>query len=240
MERQFSDLGLAATRVEATTPADIPADDIERYCDPSLVRPLSVVELACTISHTRCWSTEHWTLVLEDDAALSPRLPAFLGEFEEQQPAAVDLVQFRVRQGREVRTLPDVATVAGVRLYPFRSTLLGAQCYLISPRAARHFLAREDLMARVVDRTLFQPIQAPPGVNRVVADPSLARQLSAIQKTMPGAQSDLRPTRIRRKAPDGFAVANFIDHVRNLPKGIRRRTIPFDGALAWVTGRPSP
>lgn len=85
MERQLAELGLIGHRIEAVTADEISDADAERYCNSGKPTFLRKRELACTQSHERAWTAmidgDHAVaLILEDDAELSPLLPAFLNE----------------------------------------------------------------------------------------------------------------------------------------------------------------
>lgn len=229
MEDQFDAIGLRARRFEAITPADIDAADIARYCGPSLPRPLAPSELACAMSHMQCWQTDAWTLVIEDDAVLSPRLPTFLRAFAEAPPPDIDLVQLEAYMKKPVRILPSTAEVAGVRLHRFR-TAIGGACYLLSPGGARYLLAHPRRFAQPVDITLFRAWLGPArGLRSVLSDPALAMQIRREQPRHAIARSDLEPTRVERMKRPSDSILNALDHLWHLPQGITTKRIHFDG-----------
>lgn len=232
MERQLSALGLSARRIEAVTPTDIGAEELERYCGKSAVRPMAPPELACAMSHVRAWQADRWTLVLEDDAMLSPRLPAFLRAFAENPPD-VDVVKLEIHYRTWLRALPPSGELAGVRLHRFRTTVFGCACYLISPRGARYLTGREDLFREQIDVTMFRVLAMPArGLRTVIADPALAQQLPKTGPNAGEARSDIARSRSQNRAPISFEIAKVVDHLWHLPQGLHRRSIKFDAGAA--------
>jgi len=242
MERQFSDLAVEPVRIEATEPGDITPNDLARYCDSSLEAPLSPQELSCAISHTRCWRTDDdWTLVLEDDAALSPRLTPFLEEFEASPPSNVDIVKLEVlRSGVAVRALPPAGTFAGVGVAVCRTYTPGSAAYLISGHAKRYLLPKPDLLSRPIDRTLFTVLAGPSrGLRMAQASPALAMQLGRVDTDIQEAsRSDLYASRqsltLKTDHHKSYGLRNALDHLWHLPLGISRRSVDYAGALPWV------
>ncbi|MCD7059464.1 glycosyltransferase family 25 protein [Pelagibacterium xiamenense] len=250
MEEQFARLGLAAERIEAVTPADIPEADIARYCDntrPSYLRPN---QLACTLSHEKAWRTmleagHARAVVMEDDAVLSALLPAFLDDLD---GVAFDVVRFEAAV-RKVRVLPPVAQ-AGPRiaLRPFRSTLPGASGYVIGEDAARSLLGHPMLRLLANDLVLYGALAGPAkDFMRLHTDPALCIQVGDISQDNRGGgvgRSDLNAVkmthvyaqkhplrhflrRTRRGLADG--ARNAIDHLAHIPRGITKKDIPYRG-----------
>ncbi|WP_404405468.1 glycosyltransferase family 25 protein [Pelagibacterium halotolerans] len=248
MEEQFARLGLEAERVEAVTPADIPADDIARYCDntrPTYLRPN---QLACSMSHEKVWRAmleagHERAVVMEDDALLSSLLPAFLADLE---GVPFDVLRFEAPV-RRIRVFPPVAHVGpGIALRPFRSTLSGASGYVIGANAARVLLGHPALRVLAGDLVLYGALAAPAkDFVRLHSDPALCIQVGDIsQDNRRGGigWSDLNSVkmahifaqrhpilhfliRTRRGIVDG--VRNAVDHLVNLPRGIAKETIRF-------------
>lgn len=246
MEEQFARLGLTATRIEAVTPADIPAEDLARYCDstkPFYRRPN---QLACSLSHEKVWRTmleagQARAVVLEDDGLLSASLPAFLADLDDVQ---FDLLRFE-RSSRKIRLLPAVRTVGpAIALRPFRSTLSGRSGYIIGERAARLMLDNSGAHALGGDRALYDGMRYK-GLVRYHSDPALCIQygnIDADKRAQGIGLSDLNSVRsqhvfaqqhpvrnfINRTAPRiGRGVWNAFDHLINIPKGITKERVRF-------------
>ena len=238
IESQLNRLGLAAKRIEALPSGD-PA------IDPRAGIYLGPAEAACAASHLICWrallaapGSPEWALVLEDDGILSEALPSFLEEFlAAATDIPADALQLEVRR-RPVRVLPHTLTLpSGRALAPFRSTREGGACYLISRRAVTTLLARDDLFYQPIDLTIFRPFHGPgQSIRTLLADPGLCMQLDEIGSASGRSRSDVAasrtaPTRLEwtRRRRFYLASINLIDHLAHLPRGLRRRVIPFDG-----------
>ena len=198
MERQLSELGLRAHRIEACTPENLSPRALELYCTPSRARFVSPRELACTLSHRMAWQTIIATnlasaLILEDDALLSRRLPAHL-------PALLalarnwDVVRVEARPEFAVTLGPEID--CGLESLSFRRPLTaqwGSGVYFVSRTGAEKLLGWQDL-AQPVDTLILDP------------DEKLFHRLSIIQSVpglgttpaAPDSDSDLRLARRNR------------------------------------------
>ncbi|GLQ53746.1 hypothetical protein GCM10010862_10050 [Devosia nitrariae] len=246
MERQFAALNLNATRIEAVTAADISSEDATLYCNSANPTFLRRNELACTRSHERAWHAildggYTAALILEDDAELSPLLPAFLAE-----AAAVDAELIRIETtGSRMRVFPVISTgPSGVSVRPFRSTPMGAAGYILRASALDKLLGNPELRRRHLDLALYNPFEQPgASLSRVVTDPALCRQLGLDDHAMHGIgrsdiAHDLVPHVYAEKHPLGFrwfkfrtglgkGLRNVIDDFAQRSKGLERRVIPF-------------
>lgn len=245
MERQFAELGLAAQRVTATPAGAVSKEHLEQHCSDDAVHYRTRSELACWYSHLQCWreiiaTGAGWGLVLEDDAVLSPKLPAFLRAFfAAGHDRGCDLVQLET-VARRTRVLPVIARVEpGIDLRPFRSTVCGAAGYLIRASTLPVLLSDPQLFERPVDHRLFCPfIPAIPGWRLLLTDPALCIQAERMEVSGVAngniKKFDAWPTapmpvmRERRRLLRQAGIANFIDHIRHIPKGLKSRMIPFD------------
>lgn len=248
MEEQFARLGLEATRIEAVTPADIPAEDIARYSDntrPTFRKPN---QLGCSMSHQKAWSAmldagDERAVIMEDDALLSASLPDFLADLDE---VSFDLLRFE-RSSRKVRMLPAVYHVdPSVALRPFRSTLGGSSGYILSARAARKLLDHPAMRTLAVDKFLYNCMDEPgKGLVRYHTDPALCVQyhnVSSDGRAGGVGWSDLNSVKVvhvfaqkhpvqhffrRAVSSIGTGARNVIDHLIHLPKGITKERIAF-------------
>jgi glycosyl transferase family 25 len=158
MEGQLERLGLAAERIDAVTPAQVPDADRAAYSHPSRPYWLSIPELACSLSHLRVMERHladgaPMSLVLEDDAVLSRRLPAFLAALE-KSPREFDLLRIETSDAR-VRVRPEGPTVAGIEIVRLVGYDAGSCGYVLSRRGAQRILANVEARKRPVDQAFF-------------------------------------------------------------------------------------
>jgi glycosyl transferase family 25 len=247
MEGQFARLGLSATRVPAVTPQGPLPEALAPYVDPRAGHWLTPLVEACGLSHLLCWklfeaSAAEWALVLEDDSILSRSLPAFLDGFLASAGAReADIVQFEVQLLRPARILPSTLTLAsGHDVVRFRSTPYGSGGYLISRRAVSMLLARGDLFHQPIDIALFRPFMGPGRMLRsYLSDPGLCIQLEIAGSASTASRSEISENRFARMVRgrrflrrQHVGSLNLIDHLLHLPRGLRRKMIPFDGETA--------
>ncbi|MEQ1769984.1 MAG: glycosyltransferase family 25 protein, partial [Devosia sp.] len=248
IESQMAALGLSAERVEATEGDAVPAAVRERFCDTRRVNFLTPAAAACTTSHLHLWrrlvdEDVPWALILEDDAVLSPLLPAFLAGFSSD---VFDIVRLETIL-RNARVLPERLTVGPIKLRPFRSVTAGSAAYMISRRAMVHLLnpARLDqLYDRAFDLVLYRHFAEPArDLDVVMTDPGLAVQLDKAERT-DRSEGDVylkrdvvhEPSRLlrlrRRLQVMRLGWSNGVDHLAHLPRGLTKRMIPFAGDLS--------
>jgi len=250
MEAQLQKLGLAGVRIEAVTPADLTATDIEAYCNPERQRFLWQTELACTLSHEKAWhaivqSGHTYGLVLEDDVELSADLPTFLAD-----AADLDLDLIRIETtGKPMRLYPAKwRSDNGIALRPFRSTPRGAAGYLIRNDAAKRLIGDAALRKMQFDLALFSAFDQPGmSLSRAQADPALCRQMNTTAaRDAAVAQSSITKPVMRHvfaenhkvqffwmQFRDGLVAGlrNAIDHLAQQRKGLQREVIPFGRPL---------
>lgn len=248
MEDQLARLGLKSERIEAVTPADIPEDDIARFCDNTRSAYLRANQLACSMSHEKAWGTmlaagHERAVVMEDDSFLSALLPAFLGELDS---VVCDILRFET-PSRKVRVLPPVSHVGpSIALRPFRSTLPGCSGYIIGRRAANALLGNPALRRTPVDRVVNGALEEP-GLRlvRYLTDPGLCVQVGNSDVSLRGAGvgwSDLNATKTvnlfarnhpvrhffhRNGRELAIAIRSSADHLAHLGKGVAKETITF-------------
>lgn len=158
MQAQFERLGLSAQRIEAITPAQVPAPDLDAYCHPRRNFWMSPGERACALSHflgmrLLLASSASCALILEDDVALSPRLPSFLAEID-RRPPRFDLLRVETCQQR-LRVLAAEPPCAGIEIARFVGYDSGAGGYVVSRQGARRILGDQRSSLRPIDQALF-------------------------------------------------------------------------------------
>ena len=178
MEAQFARLGLEATRIEAVTPDDLTDADRQGKREHWISGALSDAALCCSLSHHRALNallatSEPWGLILEDDAVLSTRLPAFLEAFAKAPPKAL-LVRIEAAVHAHLTLRKADASYVAVGLHRYTGWDMGAAGYLVSQEGARLVLASEIIRRTDIDVAMFydvvelsrrlRPLQASPGL----------------------------------------------------------------------------
>lgn len=207
MEAQFESFGLTAERILATTPSDISAADLAPMTLEDARRRLAPTEIATSISHQRAWRRmlddgDAHALILEDDCELSPRLPAFLAEFD-RQGGFPGLVRLETRLRYQVLARRAARTVLGIRLHQPFTWEWGTAAYVISADEARRVLASEHRFDRPVDDMLLAPTsQLRDGSRILQAVPALAfvPEDERVEGSQPPSvrQSDMQAERLMR------------------------------------------
>jgi GR25 family glycosyltransferase involved in LPS biosynthesis len=184
IEDQLAALGLAGTRIEATTPADISPTELTRYCTPRSLHWIQPVELACNRSHMDAWSRLQASgakaaLVLEDDVILSSQLPKFLRALDAQREVP-DLIQLQtaltpVRM--EQHPLISLDDISLIRTYGFVG---GSSAYVISAPMAKRLGDKPLLFRNAIDRVLFDSLGLGRRIGFAHSSPALAVQAHVI------------------------------------------------------------
>jgi GR25 family glycosyltransferase involved in LPS biosynthesis len=247
MEAQLAALGLAATRIEATTPADITAEDEQRYCNPRRYHWLTVPELACNYSHMEAFrriaaGPDAYGLVLEDDVLLSRALPNFIAAYERARPA-IDLLKIDVGpMALRVSTQP-AEEIGGVALRRVLSNAPGSGATIVSRRAAAMLIASPELLRLQVDTAVYDPYRPLPRRLAVRhADPGLAAHPEFFIAGWQSTSTLLPARRFREDAPLS-PLARLLRRVRvfydrdirmGIPKtwrqligGAEKRVVPY-------------
>ncbi|QQR39428.1 glycosyltransferase family 25 protein [Devosia rhizoryzae] len=210
MEDRFDALGIVATRVEAATPNDVDENMRALYCNTEAYRWQTPPEVACSLSHLRALklflnSREDYALILEDDAILSSRLPAFLKLYVASKPE-IDLTHLETDHAR-LRLAPKAhLTIGGVGIFRAYNTLRGAAGYIVSRKAAARILAGTEVLELMTDQALFNPFERP-SCELVVrqTDPALIIQEEFVDDHATSS-SDLGQFRVQRVKEDASNV----------------------------------
>ncbi len=158
MRQQISALGLETRRVDAVYGKDLQPHERDALYSPALNlarfhKPMSPGEIGCYASHLRVWETMRddaapMALVLEDDVALGPELPALLAAVA-QLPPQWDMIKLVGRDRERVwRSWPLLERWRVVR-YRRAPSLTGA--YLLSREGAAKLAAARKPFYRPVD-----------------------------------------------------------------------------------------
>jgi glycosyl transferase family 25 len=165
MAAQFAQLGLSANRIDAVTPADLTADDhaaIRRIDAASSM----VFPYVNTLSHLAAMrallagDAPH-ALILEDDAVLSRRLPAFLAAYDAAPPVGVDLLRLETSL-HLLRLKPTDTEILGFsicRAYSFEG---GRAAYIITRKAAAVIVRSREVLLLPHDVSMFDPYEPLP------------------------------------------------------------------------------
>lgn len=197
MEEQFVRLGISAERVEAATPSDIGAEDLEQYCNDAREVWMPAASFACNLSHIRVWEQMvvrgvERALVLEDDAVLSSALPDFLALID-ARPRDYSIIRIETLNG-ELRLMPPEDQVSPrFALRKSRSWDCGAAGYIIDLKTARMLAASSEMRTQLVDTLIFNAFgETARRISVVYTDPGLCIQLMHLGEHGAAAASDLR------------------------------------------------
>jgi len=160
--RQLDSTGLAWTRLSAVDGRALPADrlaalDVAEYRRKHGMEP-ALGELGCYLSHVAAMqaflASEHRVaLILEDDALLTPALPAVLRGLL-QQASRWDMVKLSAVHSGTPQRLLEVAP--GHHLAVMLSRCTGSSAYLVNRRAAEHYLRQLLPMSLPYDHVFDQ------------------------------------------------------------------------------------
>lgn len=175
MRSELDQLGLSFERLSATDAKQFSEQDVETWSQ-TYMRPLSRTEIACWRSHVRAWERcveeDGWVLVLEDDARLSDRLPAFLAELESLGVDGIVNLETRGKEKWVGAAVEATAAESEVRLYELFIDRGGTAGYLVEPKVARQLIALAANKAAPSDAFLNLA-----GVKRHQAEPGLVVSL---------------------------------------------------------------
>lgn len=171
MATQLSALGIPFARLEATTPDTLSPPQTDPYWS-LWERPLRATEMAALASHRAAWQAvadaDTPMLILEDDAVLHPRTPAFLDAVHPIREAELVTLETRGRAKLIARAAHPQAPMH--RLWQDRS---GAAAYILRPSGARKLLDRVAEAPGLADAILCAAYE----VTTWQAVPALACQL---------------------------------------------------------------
>ena len=182
MEAQGARLGLTLERLSAFGPDDIAKAERERLA-ASWERPLSGAELGLFFSHKvlweRCCEEMRPLVILEDDAVLSRRLPAFLASLPAEAGERFDLINLEYIGRRKYFGRTGTIPVAdGLRVSSVARDKAGSAAYLVTPRGARKLLLAAADRAGPSDAFLFASGRLVVGQ----AEPALAIQAHILKR----------------------------------------------------------
>lgn len=247
MEEQFGKLGLSATRVSGVGVQALDQATLLRYCDAKKYQCLVPEEIACTSSHLKAMrhllsSEDEYALIIEDDVVLSPALPEFLEQWQQQKPG-IDLARLETFVRFPVLLWPEVQEkIAGTSLHRPAGYADGAAAYIISRRGALAVVSDTEVLAVAIDGTLNNP-QSRTARNLTIRHvvPGLCVQAQnhpASALSFSSSLEDARERRgggahrLRRRA---FAIASRLQSIAigrprailQMLRGARRVWIPF-------------
>jgi glycosyl transferase family 25 len=173
-QHQMTRLGLKFSRLKAVDGNEI-SDETFRRLAFRWQRPLSRTEVACLLSHAKAWQRAldlgQSVLVLEDDAVLSERLPAFLSDLT-AYPQDFGIVHLGVRPTGKYVSKSPVAFLpeSKTELFDLYENQGGSYAYLLHPSAAGILLSRLAKNAAIADAYLNNTR----GIHWLQTDPALA------------------------------------------------------------------
>lgn len=238
IEEQGARLALDLERVRAVEATEV-GEETLRTLGRSWERPLSAPELACFLSHRAVWmrvaaGTEP-ALILEDDAVLSPRVPAVLAAA--QDITDVDLLNLEdFSKRRFVERGGEKPLVDGVRRARLVREKAGAAAYVLWPSGARKLLRIAERRAGPADAFLYGA-----RLRSWIVEPALAAQVQTLAARGLRDALDSSVQAPRRKLPLTTANSRFFlrrlraqlallpHHVLRL-RNVRYRRVSIDPA----------
>lgn len=204
MARQLDALGLDFRFLDATAVRDIPPADLARL-RRLWARPMMDTEVACALSHRRCWEEiaagDGPVLVLEDDAVLAPDLPAVLRAAGDLRDA--DCLNLETFAHPKTLGAPRAFGAGGHTLARVHRDTGGAAAYLMWPEGARKVLANLPGFLPLADAAINLTL----GLRKWQVEPAPAIQAGMLLRQRPGDS----------RVPEGIAETT-IGSVRTAPK----------------------
>lgn len=206
MRARFDELGLDFQRVETVDRKTAPPELFtEFFPKPGPLGELSTGDMACTLSHRNAWKLAvelgaKATLILEDDASLSPQLAELVAD-DGWIPEGASLVKLDRHGNSRHRVLVGKGAptpFAGRTLHRLFSKHVGGAGYIITRRGAELALQRSRTMGLPIDHFLFNPNNSP-----AFAEFRPLQILPALvqQALPPGEESDIMSTRVSERPP---------------------------------------
>lgn len=156
MRSEFERVGADFTRLAATDGRLLDAADSLNALEG---RPLSKGEIACFMSHRRCWqqlvdSGESHAIVLEDDVFLGQGAARFLRSAD-WFPSSAGLVKLETYMSPTTISARPVVDVDGRAVHRLLGKHLGAGAYALDLKMAQTLVAASEHIDRQVDDFLF-------------------------------------------------------------------------------------
>ncbi len=245
---EFGRLGIAFERVAAVdarlrpdlaqTPLRVPR---------SLGWRLTDSEIACLMSHRRCWEivaqgNDPYCAIFEDDVVLSDGAERLLGDAG-WIPADADVVKLETFLKKTVVGQRCNLPVDGFSLSRLHSVHLGTAGYIVSRQAARDLLGETVDIGIPVDHIVFNPIFSVPAGRRIYQMvPALCLQDQFLGERAVGLPSLLSQERLDQwlagsgKSKPGKSlkkrvtteIRRLVDQLRHALRLRQTRIIPFD------------
>jgi glycosyl transferase family 25 len=160
MEAQFARLGIEAERVEAVTPADLTADQRERFLAHGSYNRLQPTELCCNLSHAAALdrflaSGATMGALFEDDAVLADGLADLLRDMDAQGPLA-DVLRLETFASPVQLSHQPTSVFGDYQLHTIHGWVWGTAAYVVTRQAAIAFKASNVLEQTIADRALFR------------------------------------------------------------------------------------
>jgi GR25 family glycosyltransferase involved in LPS biosynthesis len=242
MERQFTELGILAERIEAVRMDEVPRDLLEWHKTTHSLWRMTEGDLACGFSHQRCWerlleSGAPAALILEDDAQLTTPVLDFLDP-ELARRLGADLLKLETFHS-PVKLGSLSQHVGTTELRELCSSQMGGAAYILTRDAAQRSLASALRNQMGIDRFLFGRGGYHLLRSRVLqAIPSPCIQIDKLDAASRLGESNIATTRTRepnRPARDLGAVLGLqLDHVGRLIQLARRDLPALRGARVVV------
>ncbi len=197
IQRQFEVHNLSFERVPAVDALNIAPqtlDNIRKSYSPFITKELSTAEIACFMSHMKCWQLVidrkiKGAFIFEDDIALSKEgIPLLISE--NWIPENVDICQlgtcFQTPKKVSFRKIRQISERFVITQNNTRTPVLGTQGYWISSRGAKIALkAASKGIPGPVDHFLFDPkFDIPHTLNVWTLSPAIAFEEKTLNSTI--------------------------------------------------------
>ncbi len=234
MDAEISALGLRYTRIDAVDGAASSLGQPENH-------PISTAAYACYLSHIRAYqaflkSGDPHCVIMEDDVALSPRLPKALSQLElfTDENAIIRLeapTNQNFMRPSYCKPKPEFSE-NGFSTYDLFGKSNGTGAFIISRAMAKIMVSRNATPVLPIDVRLFHPRRANfPGFTILQINPALAIQRRVLNaRTDSDIRFGMRP--VPPSYPGQYLVRNMWKNLhfvlRNLARPIRlSRSFPF-------------
>lgn len=157
ISRTFDEQRIDFTRIAAIDARQLTADDVTRWCAKG--GRLGVTELACFLSHRKCWQEIidlglPYAAVFEDDVLLGSEAGTTLID-DDWIPAGADIVKLETNARRTILGKHVAGHVNGRKVKRLIAPHVNSVAYIVSLKAARGLIDGSEQIDRPVDLYLF-------------------------------------------------------------------------------------
>ncbi|WP_157020163.1 glycosyltransferase family 25 protein [Mesorhizobium xinjiangense] len=207
----LDELDLAFTRIAATDGRTLSTTELDHWVDRNADRRLAPGEVACFLSHRRCWQRIvdeglPYAVVLEDDLHFGLDAELVLGDAS-WIPPGTDVVKIETKLDPTQIDKAVTAAVGERTLHKLRDKHVGGGAYIVSSEGAQRLLQMSQSLSNPVDHFIFNPeLASAASLQTFQLVPAVCIQDFVVKdrKGELGLGSDLHEERAQRK-PRGLA-----------------------------------